>query len=305
MATPWTAPAWMKTNQGLIDGGNLKTSLYAAYAQYFVQYITAMADQGIPIAAITVQNEPLHRAPGYPSMEMSASEQLIFIRDHLGPAFERANLDTKVIIYDHNWDETAYPLEILADSEAKKYVWGSAFHCYAGEVDAMSEVNRAHPDRGIFFTECSGGAWSPNFGANLAWNMENLFVGAPRNWAKTVLLWNLALDEQAGPQNGGCQDCRGVISVGSSNGAVTKNVEYYLLGHVARFVRPGACRIASPSTRSSGISQVAYQNIDQSLVLMAYNHLDRPLDIEVLTGNNQAFQYTLPAGALATFSWKI
>ena len=303
MATPWTAPAWMKTNERLIDGGNLNPSFYAAYAQYFVRYVAAMAAEGIPIAAITVQNEPLHQA-GYPTMLMSAAEQLVFIRDYLGPAFARADLDTKIIIYDHNWDEPGYPLEILADPVAKQYIWGSAFHCYAGQVEAMSIVRQAHPDRGIFFTECSGGGWSTDFGANLAWNMDNLFVGATRNWAKTVLLWNLALDEQAGPQNGGCGDCRGVITVNATSGQVTRNVEYYLLGHFAGFVRPGAFRIETPATRSAGLSQVAFQNPDLSRVLVAFNHRDQALELEVQLDDNRAFRYTLPARTLATFHWK-
>ena len=237
-------------------------------------------------------------------MNMSAAEQTVFIRDHLGPALDQAGLNTKVVIYDHNWDRPDYPLEILADPAAKAYVDGTAFHCYGGDVAAMTEVRQAHPDRGIYFTECSGGAWSEDFGANLAWNMENLFVGAPRNWSRTVLLWNLALDEKHGPQNGGCADCRGVITVASGNGRISRNVEYYLLGHSSRFVRPGACRVESSATRGQGLSQVAYQNVDQSMVLVAYNHLDRAMEVEVLVDQDQAFRYTLEAGMLATFHWK-
>lgn len=302
MATPWTAPAWMKTNQSLLDGGKLKPEYYAAYAQYFVKYLQAMEQAGIPIASLTIQNEPLHQA-GYPSLRMSAAEQLVFIRDHLGPAFDQEGLDTKVIVYDHNWDEIVYPLEILNDTLAKRFVWGTAFHCYGGRVEAMSQLREAHPDKGIYFTECSGGEWATNFGDNLAWNMENLFVGATRNWAKTVLLWNLALDEKNGPQNGGCTDCRGVVTV-HTNGTIARNVEYYLLGHMARFVRPGACRVETPSTRHEGISQVAFQNQDQSLVLVLYNHLESSQEIEVLVPGEKAFQYIVPAGSLLTFSWE-
>ncbi|MEO0469657.1 MAG: glycoside hydrolase family 30 beta sandwich domain-containing protein [Bacteroidota bacterium] len=302
MATPWSAPAWMKSNQSLTDGGTLKSEFYAAYAQYFVQYLTEMDKLGISIAALTIQNEPLHQA-AYPSMSMRASEQLVFIRDHLGPALENAALETKIVIYDHNWDRVDYPLEVLADNEVRKYIAGTAFHCYAGDVNAMSQLQQSHPEKGIYFTECSGGNWATDFGANLAWNMESLFVGAPRNWAKTVLLWNLALDENSGPQNGGCTDCRAVVTV-SSNGSIERNVEYNLLGHVAAFVRPGACRIKSNETRVLGVSQVAFQNKDQSLAMVAYNHLGRPIQLEVEVGEGQAFRYELPAGMLVTFSWE-
>ncbi|MDP5170201.1 MAG: hypothetical protein NWR72_08140 [Bacteroidia bacterium] len=304
MATPWTAPAWMKTNQRLLDGGRLTPAFYQAHARYFVRYLADMKAEGIPIQAITVQNEPLHQA-SYPSMNMSSSEQKSFIRDYLGPALEEAGVETKVIIYDHNWDDVAFPLDILSDPTAKNFVAGTSFHCYAGDVEAMSTVQQAHPDRGIYFTECSGGDWSPDFGANLAWNMDNLFVGATRNWAKTVLLWNLALDENNGPQNGGCTDCRGVITVNSGTGNITRNVEYALLGHSAQFVKPGACRIETEDTRSSGLSQVAFQNPDQSFALLAYNHLNRPLELEIKVKDNQVFRYELPAGTLVTFQWEL
>lgn len=303
MATPWTAPAWMKTNERLLDGGNLTPAYYATYAQYFVRYLTELASEGIPIQAITVQNEPLHQA-SYPSLRMTSAQQRTFIRDHLGPALAQAGLDTEIMLYDHNWDDVDFPLQILSDPAAKNYVSGSAFHCYAGQVEAMSIVHDAHPDKGIYFTECSGGDWSPDFGSNLAWNMENLFVGAPRNWAKNVLLWNLALDEKNGPKNGGCTNCRGVITVNSTNGSVTRNVEYALLGHSAQFVRPGACRVETPNTRANGLSQVAYQNVDQSFVLVAYNHSGQPLEIETQVKDDQVFRYEMPAGALVTFQWK-
>ncbi|MFK7970142.1 MAG: glycoside hydrolase family 30 beta sandwich domain-containing protein [Bacteroidia bacterium] len=301
MATPWTAPAWMKDNRSLINGGKLNPAYYDAYAQYFVKYLEEMGSVGIEIKAITIQNEPLHKA-GYPTMSMTSQEQKIFIKNHLGPAFSDANLSTQIIIYDHNWDEVQYPLDILSDPEAKRMVHGSAFHCYAGEVSAMSQVHAAHPDRGIYFTECSGGDWSPDFGANLAWNMENIMVGATRNWAETVLFWNLALDENNGPQNGGCKDCRGVVTVNSSSGRVTKNVEYYLLGHMAKLVRPGALRIATPLTRGEGISQVAFKNTDGSLVLVAFNHKDSLQTIQVRQEDN-TFVYIIAPGMLASFSW--
>ncbi len=202
----------------------------------------AFKANGIDIDAITIQNEPLYAAP-YMSTEMSAQAQAEFIKTALGPAFEAAQIKTKIIIYDHNWDRVDYPLSVLSDADARKYVAGSAFHCYGGNVNAMNQVQTAYPDKGIYFTECSGGDFSPDFSNNLSWNSENLIIGSPRNGAKTVLFWNLALDENHGPRNGGCQDCRGVVTINSINKIVSKNVEYYALGHASKFLLPKAKRI--------------------------------------------------------------
>jgi glucosylceramidase len=302
MASPWTAPAWMKDNQSLLDGGQLLSNYYGVYAQYWVKYLQSMAQEGIPIQGITMQNEPLHQA-SYPTMRMAAEAQKVFLRDHLGPALNAAGLlpTTQVILYDHNWDNTDYALSILADPVAKQYAAGTAFHCYAGDVSAMNTVQQAHPDKGIYFTECSGGDFAPDFASNLSWNTENLIIGAPRAWAKTVLFWNLALDQNNGPKNGGCQDCRGVVTVNSTTGSITKNVEYYLLAHAARFVRKGAVRLSSPNSRSQGISQVAYRNLDGSIAILAFNHTNTPLKVRFTLGS-ESFLYELKGGSLVTFT---
>jgi glucosylceramidase len=299
MATPWSPPAWMKTNENLENGGRLKGLFQDSYAIYLVKYIKAMEERGIPIHSITVQNEPLYAAP-YMSMEMSSEEQKIFIRDHLGPMMETENLDTKVIIYDHNWDDIGYPMDILSDPSARQYIDGTAFHCYAGDVNAMSTVHDQYPDFGIYFTECSGGDFAPDYAENLSWNVDNLIVGATRNWSKSVLFWNLALDENSGPRNGGCQNCRGVVTVNSANGTYTTNEEYVLLGHIGKFVRPGAVRIKTLNTRSQNISQVAFKNTDESVVIVAFNHRNRAQTLRLRYGDDR-FAYELESGMLTTF----
>ncbi|HEY8920107.1 MAG TPA: glycoside hydrolase, partial [Chitinophaga sp.] len=231
MATPWSAPAWMKDN-GKLAGGRLKPEWYATYANYFVKYLQAMQQEGITINTITPQNEPLFEAK-YPSMYMDAAMQAAFIKDHLGPAFQKNKLNTGIIVYDHNWDHPEYPINILNDAQARQYITGSAFHAYAGQVSAMTQVHAQHPDKGLYFTEVSGGAWATDFASNLDWNMSNLFIGAMNNWSKTTLLWNLALDSNSGPRNGGCQDCRGVVTI-ASGGNITYNVEYYAIGHLSK-----------------------------------------------------------------------
>ena len=302
MGSPWTAPAWMKTN-GSLKGGSLKADAYSAYAQYFVKYIQAYAAKGISIDAVTPQNEPLYFTAGYPCMEMQAIDQLDFIKNHLGPAFADAKLATKIISYDHNWDNTQYPITILNDPVARAYVAGSAFHAYAGNVSAMGVVHSAHPDKGLYFTEISGGEWATNFSENLQWNMANVFIGTTRNWSKNALLWNLALDENHGPTNNGCQDCRGVVTVQSTNGAVTRNVEYYSIGHFSKFVRPGAFRISSTTFQTeTNLDQVAFINVDGSKVLVVANAGATPKSFTVKCDEGQ-FTYFISAASVATIVW--
>ncbi|HOW31258.1 MAG TPA: glucosylceramidase, partial [Bacteroidales bacterium] len=193
MGTPWSPPAWMKTN-GSLKGGKLRTDCYGVYADYFVRYIQAMESQGISIASVTPQNEPLYYTANYPCMEMQSGEQAEFIRNHLGPKFAANSILTKIIIYDHNWDNTNYAISILNDAAARQYIAGSAFHAYAGDVSAMGIVHNAHPDKDLYFTEISGGAWATDFASNLVWNVQNIFIGTAKNWSRSALLWNLALD---------------------------------------------------------------------------------------------------------------
>ncbi|MCA0991273.1 cell wall-binding repeat-containing protein [Guptibacillus hwajinpoensis] len=318
MGSPWSPPAWMKVGNSL-NGGTLDPIYYNSYASYLAKYINAFEEQGIPIYAITPQNEPLHEATGndtqygYPSMKMTAAEQVKFIKNSLGPTFEEKEIDTKIIAYDHNWDKPEYPVEVLNDDEARKYIAGSAFHAYAGNPKVQSNVHDQYPEKGIWFTEISGGEWSTNFGDNLAWNMKNIIVGATRNWSKSVLFWNLALNENHGPttpsdedgktETSGCKDCRGVVTIDSKTGEITKNVEYYILGHVSKFVKPGANRIQSSDiSEQSNIENVAFINPDGSKVMLAMNTSDRDKEIKVNWGE-KSFLYTLKAGSAATFNW--
>lgn len=282
MATPWSAPAWMKTN-GKLAGGKLKTEYYPAFARYFVKYLRAYKNEGIEIDAISVQNEPLHEA-AYPSMRMEAAEQLDFIKNHLGPLLEKENLKTKILAYDHNWDRPDYPMTILADPDARKYVSGSAFHAYAGDVTAMTTVHEAFKDKGLYFTEISGGQWATNFADNMGWNMKNIFIGAPKNWSKNALLWNLALDENHGPKNNGCGDCRGVITI-SEGGFIQRNVEYYALAHLSKFVADGAKRIKTNAV--TAVEHVAFKNPDGSVAVVVLNDAGNFQRVNIVRGNAQ------------------
>ena len=303
LGSPWSPPAWMKSNNSL-KGGQLKADCYDVYADYFIRYISAMKDQGISISSITPQNEPLYYTATYPCMQMQATDQATFIRNSLGPKFQAAGLNTKIIIYDHNWDNTSYAIAILNDAAAKPYIAGSAFHAYAGDVSAMTTVHNAHPDKGLYFTEISGGAWANDFGANLLWNMKNIFIGATRNWSKCALLWNLALDQNYGPQNNGCNDCRGVVTINSSSGQITFNEEFYSIAHFSKFVRPGASRVAIlvPSTLSAA-GVVAFQNPDRSKVMIVCNYGSSFTTFSVNQGKKY-FSYSIPPQSVVSLIWQ-
>jgi len=296
MGTPWTAPAWMKDNFSM-KSGQLKDDHLDDYALYLVRYMKAFRDEGFPIYAITMQNEPLHYPNSYPSMQMPWYTQSNLIKYHLGPLMNQENLNTKVLLYDHNWDNTNYARDILSNSGAAQYAAGTAFHGYAGNVTDQSVVYNHNQNKGIWFTEQSGTDLYSNFGDNLRWYAENLLIGSIQNWSKSVLFWNLALDTNNGPKNGGCSDCRGVVTV-NNNGSFTKEVEYYALGHMSKFVDPGARRVRS--TLVNDIINVAFRNPDGTFVLVAFNKSNNPRFFRV-RHNQKQFGYFISGGALVTF----
>lgn len=302
LGSPWSPPAWMKTNSNL-KGGRLKTEAYDVYAKYLVKYLKAYAQHGIIIDAITLQNEPLYDKAPYPCMIMTAGEQLVFIKDYVGPLFQAEGIKTKIILYDHNYDNTDYAISILNDAVARKYVVGSAFHAYEGNVGAMSIVHNAHPDKGLYFTEIGGGDWATDFSDNLQWNMNHVFIGTIKNWSKNALLWNLALDQDSKPNISGDEITRGVVTINNPSGVVTKNVEYYAIGHASKFVHPGAFRIeSSASTYITGVDFVSFMNTDGSKVILLTNSGGETKSVTVKQGKKQ-FNYSIPAKSTATIVW--
>lgn len=301
MASPWSAPGWMKSGGSLIRG-TLLPEYYDAFARYFARYVDAYAAEGIPIFALTVQNEPDYEPWDYPGMRLNAPARLRFIRDHLGPLLARRANPPLIFDWDHNWDKPAEPMEVLADPVARQYVGGVAWHCYGGHVSAQSRVHDAHPDKDVYHTECSGGDWEPVRSGGLPLQMRRIVIGATRHWARGVLFWNLALDENRGPYTGGCPTCRGVVAIDSQNGRITRTDEYYALAHASRFVRPGAHRIASTET-GSDIDNVAFRNADDgSIVLLVSNSAKEARRFSVASGGS-SFRYELPPSSVATFLW--
>ncbi|MFA6469352.1 MAG: glycoside hydrolase family 30 beta sandwich domain-containing protein [Bacteroidota bacterium] len=296
LGSPWSAPVWMKSGGSSI-GGSLKPQYYAAYAKYFVKYIQAMQSEGIRIDAITIQNEPLYGGNN-PSMVMQAADQAFFIKNHLGPAFAANNIDTKIIIYDHNADRTDYPITVLNDTAARKYIDGSAFHLYGGSINDLSSVHDAHPDKHLYFTEQWIGA-PGNFPADLKWHIGTLIIGGTRNWCRNVIEWNLAADPNQDPHTpGGCTQCLGTLTI--SGHAVGRNPAYYILAHAAKFVRPGSVRIES--NQPSGLSNVAFQRTDGKRVLIVLNDGLQTQAFKINDNGKELVSY-LKAGSVGTFVW--
>ncbi len=298
LGSPWSAPAWMKTN-GNSKGGKLKPEYYGVYANYFVKFIQGMQALGIKIAAITIQNEPLNNK-NTPSMLMMAEEEAAFIKDHLGPAFKAAGIRTKIILYDHNCDVPEYATSILKDPAANSYVDGSGFHLYGGEISAMTAVHNAFPQKNLYFTEFMAVEPTESGRITISKPVEGTFMGALQNWSRNVLLWNLAANSKFEPHtdNGGCPICQGAVTIDGNE--VTRNLAYYAMAHFSKFVRPGSVRIGSSSV--STLPNVAFKDAGARVVLIVANDAKSPQNFRVQY-HGKSFATTLNAGAVGTYVW--
>ena len=298
LGSPWSAPAWMKTNHD-VKGGELKPEYYGAFAKYLVKYIEGMRAEGIAIDAITVENEPLN-PKNTPSMVMFAQEQDTFIAKDLGPAFEKAGIRTKILLYDHNPDVPSYPLSILGDPAANKYVDGTAFHLYGGQASVLTQVHDAYPKKNLYLTEQSVTARRGEGPLGIAEPVTRVMIGATRNWSRNVLLWNLAADPQNGPHtnNGGCTGCSGAITLNGDS--VTKNVAYYVVEHFSQFVPPGSVRVASSEMEQ--LASVAFLTPEDKVVLVVSNTGNFPKSFAVKY-HGKIFQTVMPAESVGTYVW--
>ena len=298
LGSPWSAPAWMKTNNS-VKGGSLKKEYYGAYAQYFVKYIQGMRAEGISIDAITIQNEPLNEK-NTPSMQFLAADEATFIKDYLGPAFRSAGISSKILLYDHNCDVPEYPTSILKDPQANPFVDGTAFHLYGGDVSAMSAVHNAYPGKNLYFTEYMAVEHSDTPTLLIARHVSGTVIGAVRNWSRNVLLWNLAANSKFEPHtdNGGCSMCQGAVTIDENQ--VTRNLAYYTIAHFSKFVRPGSMRIGSDSTET--LPCVAFQVAGRKIVLVVANTASSPQIFNVRY-HDKLLTTTLQGGSVGTFVW--
>ncbi len=302
VASPWSAPAWMKTSQSLYQG-TLKPELYDVYARFFMRFLQSYATEGVPIFALTIQNEPHFEPTNYPGMRFAPEARADFIGHHLGPMLKAAHSSTKIMDWDHNWDNPQSPLTVLSDPVAYPYIDGVAWHCYAGDVAVQSVVHDAFPDKDAWLTECSGGLWDAKWENALTSLVNNLIIGSTRHWAKGVLMWNLVLDQNHGPHLGGCANCRAMVTVNTDTGKIQRNVEYYAFAHASRFVRPGAKRIASDSN-INGLETVAFQNQDDASYVLVVSNSSTQSRVFTVQFEGKFFTYTIPVASVITAVWK-
>jgi glucosylceramidase len=284
----------MKSNKKSM-GGHLLPKYYNAYAAYFMKYIQQMKLHGIHIDAITLQNEPEHGGNN-PSMLMSADEQAAFIKSSLGPLFEKNNINTKIVVWDHNCNNPGYPIKVLEDSVARKYIDGSAFHLYNGNISALSTVKEAFPDKNLYFTEQWTGK-KGTFDGDLGWHVKNVVIGSMNNWSRIALEWNLANDPNYGPHTpGGCTECKGAITIDGSK--FERNVAYYIIAHASKFIPAGSVRIGS--TELTGrLPNVSFMRPDGKTVILVMNDSKSEIEFDVKS-TVRSIRIKLSPGDVAT-----
>jgi len=297
MATPWSPPGWMKSTDSLV-GGSLKSAYYTSYANYFVKYLQAYTTAGVTVDYLSLQNEPENVPVEYPGMSMDAATQTTLLRDYVLPAFATNALSTKLLVYDHNWDDPTYSDTVLSDTTLlnSTQVAGTAWHWYAGTPGVMNTLHNKYPAKANYETEASGGTWITD---EVRTDFETI-TQTMRNWSGSFIKWGLALDENRGPHDGGCGTCTPLVTVNSSTGAVTYPIDFYTLGHFSRFVIPGAHRIYS--SNATGIVTAAFVNPDGSKVVIAFNDTPATNSFQIGWGS-RSLSYSLPAFSGATFVW--
>lgn len=300
IASPWSPPAWMKTSDSLI-GGTLLPRYHKALAAYLVKYVDALGRRGIPVYALTLQNEPGFSPTTYPGMKMSAATRADIIAHDLGPALAHRAQHTRILDWDHNWDHPQQPLQVFSNPVASPYVAGVAWHCYAGDVRAQTLVHKAYPRKQAFLTECSDGDWEPAKSGGMVWLVRHVLLASTRHWDRGVILWNLALDAAHGPHLGGCGTCIGVVTI-HPTGKVTPSRDFYALAHFSQFVKRGAVRIGS-SEAVDGIANVAFANPHGGAIVVVVVNTARQARKVAVRLPGRAFGYTLPARSVATFVW--
>ena len=319
LGSPWTCPRWMKVNN-LTDlqpynswtSGQLNPKYYGDYGTYFVKWIQAMESHGVPIYSVTPQNEPLNRGNSA-SLFMGWEEQLAFVKQGLGPKLKAAGLTTKVYLFDHNYNydnmpgQENYPLNIYNDADAAQYVAGAAFHNYGGVRDELLDIHAQAPEKELIFTETSIGTWNDghNLAVRLMDDMEEVALGTVNNWCRGVIVWNLMLDSERGPNRvGGCQTCYGAVDISSTDfKTITKNSHYYIIGHLSAVVKPGATRIGTKGYSERGVVYSAFENPDGSYALVLLNKTEAGKKINISTGT-EYFSHDVPAKSVVSFRWK-
>jgi glucosylceramidase len=300
-ASPWSPPAWMKDNDDMLHGGKLKPEFYDAWARYYVKFIKAYGQAGVPIWGMTVQNEPMAVQP-WESCLYTAEEERDFVKNYLGPTLAGSGLKSKkILIWDHNrsimYGRAAV---VLDDPKAAQYVWGVAFHWYVGNYfENVKRVHEAFPKTHLLFTEGCHGEFDParigewHWGEKYGISMINDFNNGAEGWTD----WNVVLDQKGGPNH--VQNyCYAPIHANTETGALTYMSSYYYLGHFSKFVRPGARRIISSST-DDDLLTTAFLNKDGTIAVIVMNTSDTEQPFYLSMGGKAA-QTSSPAHSIMT-----
>ncbi|CAM3598210.1 glycoside hydrolase family 30 protein [Marinicrinis lubricantis] len=297
MASPWSPPGWMKTSGSMI-GGELIRQYYSVYAEYFARYIQAYAAHGLSIYAVTPQNEALYSPGHYPGMIMGPEAQSDFIRNDLKPCFVKHGIETKILCYDHNWDRPDYPRTVLEQANAE--VDGVAWHWYGGNPSAQTEIVEAYPDKEVHFTEGSGGEWIPPFEPAFS-NVMRTGIEILRNYSRSFVLWNMALDENNGPTvpGFGTSTCRGIVTIDQRTKEIEYTLDYYALAHFSKCIRPGALRLASSSYEDS-IRSAAFRNKDDSRAAVLFNDSDEAHNVTLKLNEEDMVSFRMEAKSAVT-----
>jgi glucosylceramidase len=300
-ASPWSPPAFMKTNNDMLHGGKLKPEFYQSWANYYTKFIKAYESEGIPIWGITVQNEPM-ATQTWESCIYSAEDERDFIKNYLGPTMHRAGLATrKIIAWDHNRDLIYQRVStILADPKAAQYVWGIGYHWYepwsGGTMmfDNVRLVHETYPDKPLLFTEGTADSFKPEdihawrLGEYYGRSMINDFNDGAVGWTD----WNVLLDEQGGPNHVG-NFCFAPVHADTKTGELIYTNSYHYIGHFSKFVRPGAKKIASSPSRSALLS-AAFVNPDGKVSVVVMNPGDQKITWFLWIAGNAAEVTSLP-----------
>ena len=318
IAAPWTCPKWMKV-KSLTDrtpsdswtNGQLNPDYYQDYATYFVKWIQAFKAEGIDIYAVTPQNEPLNRGNSA-SLYMEWEEQRDFVKTALGPQMKAAGLSTKIYAFDHNYNydniesQKNYPGKIYEDAAASQYLAGAAYHNYGGNREELLNIHQAYPEKELLFTETSIGTWNSgrDLSKRLMEDMEEVALGTINNWCKGVIVWNLMLDNDRGPnREGGCQTCYGAVDINNSDyKTIIRNSHYYIIAHLSSVVKPGAVRIATTGYTDNGITCSAFENTDGTYAFVLINNNEKSKKITVSDGQRH-FAYDVPGKSVTSYRW--
>lgn len=303
-ASPWSPPAWMKTSGMMNRGGQLRPEYRQTWADYYVRYIKAYADEGIPIWGLTVQNEP-EASQSWDSCLYTGEEERDFVRDYLGPTLQSAGLgDINVIIWDHNRDRLFERAKsVLDDANAAQYVWGVGFHWYCGDhFDNVQMTHEAYPDKHLIFTEgCQEGG--PHLGS---WDTGERYAHSIINdlnrWTEAWVDWNMVLDETGGPNHVN-NFCSAPIIADTKNSAILYQSSYYYIGHFSRFIRPGARRVVCAKTHDD-LESTAFLNKDGTIAVVVLNRTEQPIDFLLKVEGLQA-RTSIPARGIKTFLFEV